>query len=185
MPTTWIGRVWCEFRAANLSRAERDTLSTLASYRSAGGLCFPSHATLAERAKVCVRTVQRALAAARDLGLVSWAERRIRSGWRWLRTSNSYRLAVPAGVVQRGLRLSRPRPTTNGLSGRGGERSGKKHALEELLRDAAALPDLLAARRASFNARQRQITDFACTRIKSELQSLRIVEAITAKSVAK
>jgi hypothetical protein len=43
--------------------------------------------------------VQRALAAAQVLGLVDWAERRVRAGWRWLRSSNLYRFVVPDGAV--------------------------------------------------------------------------------------
>src|SRR5208282_4944956 len=51
------------------------------------------------RARCCVRTVQAALRAAADLGLIAWSERRVRAGWRWLRTSNLYRFIVPAGPV--------------------------------------------------------------------------------------
>lgn len=32
-----------------------------------------------------------------ELGLVSWTERRVRAGWRWLRTSNAYRFAHGTG----------------------------------------------------------------------------------------
>ena len=83
----WRDRVWQEFRAGNLTRAYRDVLLTLASFRGAGGLICPAHATLAERAGCSVSTVRRALAQAFLLGLVSWTERRIHAGWRWLRTS--------------------------------------------------------------------------------------------------
>jgi hypothetical protein len=84
--------IWLEFRAGNLTRAHRDVLLCLAGY---GRVAWPSHQTLADRANCCVRTVQRALEAARDLGLVTWVERRVRAGWRWLRTSNRYTLTVP------------------------------------------------------------------------------------------
>ena len=78
-------------RAGNLTRAYRDVLLTLATFRGAGGLICPAHATLAERGGCSVSTVRRALAQAFRLDLVSWTERRIRAGWRWLRTFNAYR----------------------------------------------------------------------------------------------
>ena len=72
--------------AGNLTRAFRDVLLTLHSYRGTGGVAWPSQATLAERAHTCVRTVQRALDQARVLDLLHSCERRVRAGWRWLRT---------------------------------------------------------------------------------------------------
>jgi DNA-binding GntR family transcriptional regulator len=80
-------RIWHYFRAGKLTRAGRDVLLQLLPY---GPNAFPSHQTLAERANCCVRTVQRALQRGRDLGLISWVERRVRAGWRWVRTSNRY-----------------------------------------------------------------------------------------------
>lgn len=148
-------RVWQEFHAGNLTRAYRDVVLTLATFRGHGGLICPSHTTLAERAKCCVRTVQRALAQALKLGLVSWTERRVRAGWRWLRTSNSYRLTTPHGPVQPGLRLPRRRRATTGQEVRGGESLSHKGALREAVRDAAALPDLLAMRRAQLENEMR------------------------------
>jgi DNA-binding transcriptional MocR family regulator len=150
MPTPWTTRIWQEYRAGNLTRAARDVLLTLHTFRGTGGQCWPSHATLAERAQCCVRTVQRALAAAQALGLVSWAERRVRAGWRWLRSSNLYRFAVPVDAVQPiDSRASRPsNPLPDSVAGKG--RESKKEAREEMLRAAAAAPDLLAMRRAAF-----------------------------------
>jgi DNA-binding transcriptional MocR family regulator len=111
---TYEQRIWREFRAGNLSRTERDVMLTLRTFSAPR---FPSHQTLADRAGCCVRTVQRALAAARELGLVEWAERRVRAGWRWLRTSNVYRLLVPDAPA-----------VTTGLRGRGGDSQLKKMA---------------------------------------------------------
>jgi hypothetical protein len=155
---SWTCRVWQEFHADNLTRDCRDVLLTLRTFRGPRGAAWPSHATLALRAKCCVRTVQRALAAARDLGLVVWSERRVRAGWRWLRSSNLYRFLRPERPVESLQR--RPRATT-GLQGRGGESEVKKAAhesskaaLAEMLRAAAAAPDLLKARREQFE-RQR------------------------------
>jgi len=156
----WRTRVWREFRAGNLTRAMRDVLLTLHTYRGTGGLCVPAHATLADRARCCVRTVQRALQAAQDLGLVTWCERRVRRGWRWLRTSNSYRLRTPADDVQAGMRPSwravSSGAATTGLRGRREENQNKKAALQAMLEEAAAVPgDLLAMRRAAFEAQMK------------------------------
>jgi AraC-like DNA-binding protein len=122
----WRDRVWKEFRAGNLTRAYRDVLLTLATFRGAGGLICPAHATLAERAGCSVSTVRRALAQAFRLGLLSWTERRIRAGWRWLRTSNAYRLVLPGGPVQRGMRPAWPRRGTTGQCDGEGESLKKK-----------------------------------------------------------
>jgi Helix-turn-helix domain len=159
MPTplpyvSWPNRVWREFRVANLTRTYRDVLLTLATFRGHGGLCVPSHETLAARAGCCVRTVRRALVQARQLGLVDWCERRVRAGWRWLRTSNSYRLGVPSGPVKAGLRPPWPRRSTTGQNGTGEERGSKKAAWEEMWLAAAAIPDLLAMRRETFRLAQ-------------------------------
>jgi AraC-like DNA-binding protein len=128
-------------------------LLTLATFRGAGGLICPAHATLAERTGCSVSTVRRALAQAFQLSLASWTERRIRAGWRWLRTPNAYRLAVPDGPVQRGMRPAWPRHRTTGQCDGKGENLKKKGALMEMLRASAALPDLLALRRATMAAR--------------------------------
>lgn len=138
MPTSspWIARVWAEFHAGYLTRAARDVLLTLRTYRGQGGACFPSHATLAERVGCSDRTVRRALALARDLGLVSWVERRVRSSWRWLRTSNSYRMTMPP----------EPLPPTTGHGGRRAERKNfKPMTLAGFLVATAALHTRLAS----------------------------------------
>jgi hypothetical protein len=150
MPTPWTTRIWQEFRCGHLTRAARDVLLTLHTFRGTGGVAWPSHETLADRANCCPKTVQRALRQARELDLVHWAERRVRAGWRWLRTSNLYRFVIPAAPVE-----PRPTPTAPALtdkkSGEGG--ASKKEALEELLRAAARAPDLLAMRRAMIEGR--------------------------------
>jgi hypothetical protein len=149
----WSARIWKEFHAGNLTRSYRDILLTLKTYRGSGGLICPSHATLAERADSSISTVQRALKQADHLGLVAWAERRIRSGWRWLRTSNRYTLLMPETPVIGGLRRLRPLPATTGQMDRGGDSGSKKEALRELLAQAARLPDLLIARRKAMETR--------------------------------
>jgi DNA-binding transcriptional MocR family regulator len=153
MPTTeaWTARCWSEFRAGNLTRAFRDVLLTLRTFRGHGGIAWPSHETLASRAGCCVRTVQRALQQAQHLGLVSWVERRVRAGWRWLRTSNAYRLLAPIAAVISAQIVPKPRrqPTT-GQCDRGVESRSKKEAIQQMMQAAAGLPDLLAMRRAAF-----------------------------------
>jgi hypothetical protein len=145
----WTTRVWQEFRAGNLTRAARDVLLCLRTFRGAGGVAWPSHATLADRAKCCTRTVQRALQAAQALSLVSWAERRVRAGWRWLRSSNRYRFAVPEGPITAAPWLKH----TTGLRVRIGESLRKKEARDDRQRGGEGpLPDLLAARRAAMAA---------------------------------
>lgn len=153
---TWTARVWREFHADNLTRTHRDVLLTLRTFRGTGGVLWPSHATLADRVGCCVRTVQRALEQAQRLGLVSWAERRVRAAWRWLRTSNLYRLLMPAEPVQAGQRtpVFRALATTGHLDRRG-ENKTNKEALQEMVTQAAAMPDLLALRRAFIESRMR------------------------------
>jgi len=67
--SAWFSRVYREFEAGNLTRAYRDVLLALGRFDGPLGI-FPSHRTLAARARCGVRTVQRALQAARRLGLV-------------------------------------------------------------------------------------------------------------------
>lgn len=87
MDKTWSSLIWKLFHKGELTALRRDVLLRLAEYAPRA---WPAHETLAERAGCSVRTVQRALEDGRRLGLVSWTERRIRAGWRWLRTSNHY-----------------------------------------------------------------------------------------------
>lgn len=156
MSIEWTNRIWREFHAGTLTRAYRDTLLTLQSYRGRGGAIYPSHETLAERARCGVSTVQRALRHARTLGLVVWTERRVRAGWRWLRSSNSYVLVVPDTPVDATKRPAWWRRSTTGQSDRGGESlrkqgapQGRKALLTEMIREAARAPDLLALRRSA------------------------------------
>jgi hypothetical protein len=148
----WFQRVEREHRAGNLSHAALLVLRKLAGYFGSRAEAWPSHATLAQAAGVSVRTVQRALAAAVGLGLITWATRRIRAGWRSLQSSNVYRKLTPTGPVQ-----SCPR-----TGGQGDRRTTKEEkprrcerdlgALAELMRAAAVLPDLLLRRRQAMQA---------------------------------
>ncbi len=161
----WTVCVWLHFRAGNLTRAYRDVLLTLRTFRGAGGDCYPSHQTLADRAECCTRTVRRALEQGALLGLVSWTERRVRRGWRWLRASNCYSFATPAGAVQPGQRKPFPKRGTTGQSVRGKKREERKRLSREqqmaLLPLPPGLPSLVeigqarqAARDAAWLARR-------------------------------
>jgi hypothetical protein len=94
MEDAWNTEVWQAFRADDLTRARRDVLLCLPKFRGRGGLIFPSHEAIAARAKCCAKTVQRALADARERGQIRWVERRKRAGLGTERTSNLYTLIV-------------------------------------------------------------------------------------------
>lgn len=97
----WIAQVKQACRDGHITDAQEKCLFILLTFRGRGGLIFPSHETIAARAGPSVSTVQRALNAARACGLLRWAERRVRSGWRSLRTSNCYEL-LTTGQTDRG-----------------------------------------------------------------------------------
>jgi hypothetical protein len=140
----WISRIWREFEAGNLTRAARDVLRELGRFRHCAFGLVPSHALLAARARCNVRTVQRALETARNLGLVDWAHRHIKAGWRKLRTSNRYQLLVPTKLVR-----------TNRQKVRGVTYVKKTRGIEAVLAAAAGGIDLLKRRREQMEARFR------------------------------
>src|SRR4051794_24676236 len=71
----------------------------------ADGQCDPSHATLAADVGCSARTVGRATASMRELGLLRWDQRLVRNQWRAEQTSNAYELvptaALPVPVLRR------------------------------------------------------------------------------------
>ena len=82
---------------------------------------------------------------------MSWAERRVRAGWRWLQTSNRYWFSVPADAVRSLPHLRQfARPALPDSAT--GEGRVKKKALEQMRLETAALPYLLALRRAAMAA---------------------------------
>jgi hypothetical protein len=161
---TWISKVNAAARAGDLTWAQARCLYLLQTFRGPGGL-FPSHEAIAARggAGCSVSTVQRALNAARDLGLVRWAERWVRIGWRRLRTSNLYELLDPenpmkptAGQPDRvtlRVKISSLFSAARDAS-RGVKDARERHAEEQrvMIEAARGLPDLLAARRAAVDA---------------------------------
>jgi hypothetical protein len=145
--SSWFSRIHREYEAGNLTLHHREVLLILGRFGSCRFGIFPSHATLATRARCSVRTVQRALQAARELGLVDWAARRVKAAWRSLRASNRYVLRLPAGPVRS------PLPTT-GHGGRVDTYKRKNRGIEgtqpvaEAVRQAAqAVLDAVRARR--------------------------------------
>ena len=81
-----------------ITRAARDVGEALLRRLSGDGRCDPSHDTLAEDAACSARTVRRATASMRALGLVRWTTRLVRAGWRAEQTSNAYEL-VPSAAA--------------------------------------------------------------------------------------
>ena len=88
------------------------------------GQCDPSQDTLAQDSGTSCRTVRRATATLRELGLLRWRNRLVRAGWRAAQTSNAYEL-VP--------RAENPAAACGGQSGR------------QTHKEALILPVLLAA----------------------------------------
>src|SRR5215217_5437094 len=104
----------------------------------ADGQCDPSHATLAADVGCSARTVGRATATMRDLGLLRWDQRLVRSGWRAEQTSNAYEL-VPATTVPA---MVLPVPRCGGQNGR--ETPKGKFIDEDAAARASAKQQLLA-----------------------------------------
>ena len=99
----------------------------------ADGQCDPAHATLAADVGCSARTVGRATAAMRDLGLLRWQQRLIRADWRAEQTSNAYEL-VPTAVP--------PVPHCGGQNGR--ETRRDRFIEEDAAARASATQQLLA-----------------------------------------
>jgi hypothetical protein len=153
--SAWFSRLKREYEAGNLPAKQYLVLCELGRFDACRLGIFPSHHTLAARARCGLRTVQRALQAAKRLGLVEWTATRVRAAYRAVRGPNRYVLKVPAAAVQ-WLRRS------TGQSGRGDTNEQKKPARERssgalhaMLEAARGLPDLLKARREAMEARWR------------------------------
>jgi hypothetical protein len=153
--SAWFSRVRREYEAGNIPAKQYLVLCELGRFDGCRLGIFPSHRTLAARARCGVRTVQSALQAGRRLGLVEWAATRVRAAWRSLQGPNRYVLKVPAAAVQwakhtggkfcRGDTYERKNPAPERSSG----------AIRAMLEAARGLPDLLKARREAMEARWR------------------------------
>jgi hypothetical protein len=151
--TPWFSRLKREYEAGNLPAKQYLVLCELGRLNACRLGIFPSHRTLAARVRCSLRTVQRALQAARKLGLVDWTATRVRAAYRAVRGPNRYVLKVPAAAVQ-WLRRSTGqigRRDTNEREKPARERSNG--ALHAMLEAAKGLPDLLKARREAMEAR--------------------------------
>jgi hypothetical protein len=91
----WRYIVHHHVRAGRIGPKGAWALEILPDYLARDGRCDPSHARLAADAGVGERTVERALADAKALGLLDWDRRIVRTGWRAEQTSNAYVLIVP------------------------------------------------------------------------------------------
>jgi hypothetical protein len=94
-------------RAGRLSAKAEWVALALLKRLGADGQCDPTHDTLAAHAGCDGRTVRRALASMRQLGMVRWQNRLVRTGWRAEQTSNAYELLPSA-----------PLPACGGQTGR-------------------------------------------------------------------
>jgi len=95
----WRKSVERRHRLGSLTDAEAAVLLTLPTWLNRkSGRCDPAHGTIAKKAGVCVKTVQRALEGARRLRLVDWDQRAVKIGSVVTQISNLYRLfpGIPA-----------------------------------------------------------------------------------------
>jgi hypothetical protein len=94
----WRMRVCAECAAGNLTRARKDALTALLALMSEGD-AEPSDAEVAALAHCSSRTVRRARADARLLGLLRWERTRQQRGERVVQGRNRYGVSVPASPV--------------------------------------------------------------------------------------
>jgi hypothetical protein len=153
--SAWFSRVHREYEAGNLTPLWRDVLLALGRFDACRLGIFPSHRTLAARARCSERTVYSALQAARALGLLEWTATRVRASWRALRGPNRYVLRVPTAAVQWVSRTARKfcGRATYERKKEAPERSNG--TLGAMLEAARELPDLLKARREAIETRWR------------------------------
>lgn len=64
-------------------------------HNALSGLCFPSYESIAEKVGCARSTVQLAVAALEEVGILTWCHRLVRKGQAVLRTSNGYRFHFP------------------------------------------------------------------------------------------
>lgn len=106
-PLTREQRARCRYlleahrRAGRISLAHREVGMVLLRRLSVEGRCDPGHITLAHDAGVSPRTVQRALAALKNIGLIQWENRIERIGWQVRQVSNAYRWNAAAPLPRR------------------------------------------------------------------------------------
>lgn len=126
----WLARTELERRAGRLTALHVLVGRALLRRLGENGQCDPAHATLAADAGCGARTVRRALAALRAVGLLDWERRLVRRPWpaggpgasRAEQTSNAYALLLPerpiAPRAECRPRVGRRRPDCDGQGGR-------------------------------------------------------------------
>lgn len=90
----WRARLHLFRRAKRITPLFEDIGLAMLRRLGTDGRLDPSHATLADDVGCDPRSVQRAVQAFRDCGLVWWVRRIVRDGWRACQTSNGYILRV-------------------------------------------------------------------------------------------
>ncbi len=90
----WRARLHLFRRAKRITPLFEDIGLAMLRRLGTNGRLDPSHATLADDVGCDPRSVQRAVQAFRDCGLVWWVRRIVRDGWRACQTSNGYMLRV-------------------------------------------------------------------------------------------
>jgi hypothetical protein len=138
--------------AGRLTATAHDIAEVLLHRLGTDGQLDPSHDTIANDALCCARTVRRALARLRDLGLVRWTLRLVRAGWRIEQTSNQYELLAPT------------------LQPRTGGQTGRETIFVKIKRVAAVEQEPagdVAAARAALEARRRVVEGRMLVTIKA------------------
>lgn len=90
----WKARVILFRRARKITAAHEDIALAMLGMLGTDGRLDPTHETIAFRAGYDARTVRRALDRLKGCGLVIWAQRIVREGWRVIQTSNAYALTI-------------------------------------------------------------------------------------------
>jgi hypothetical protein len=90
----WKARLEIRRRLGHITDGHAQVGKALITRQGKDGRCDPSHETLAADSAESVSTVKRALSAFRECGLVWWAQRMVRDGWRAVQTSNAYVLTL-------------------------------------------------------------------------------------------
>lgn len=92
----WRYLLSAHYRAGRLPAKQERVGLALLKRLGADGQLDPSYDTLGADAGCSARTARRATASLRDLGLLSWQCRLVRSDWRAEQTSNQYELLMTA-----------------------------------------------------------------------------------------
>jgi hypothetical protein len=90
----WIKRIQICRQIGALNANYVDVGIALFKILGRDGKLIPSYETIADKARVSMRTVGRALRALKACGLVTWVNRITREGWQVQQTTNSYALTL-------------------------------------------------------------------------------------------